>query len=273
MKNKILIVGKGYIGTHLAQTLQCPVSGQRISSFKDIQRLLDRYRPNTIINCIGHTGKRNVDDCELELDQTLSANTFVPILLAEAAWRKNIKFVHISSGCIYHYHYGKQEPIDEDRIPDYYDLYYSRTKIYAENVLTQMAKRCNILIARVRVPLDDAPHPKNLLTKLIRYQKIIDVPNSVTYLPEFVNAMKHLLRLNAEGIYNIVLKDALYYPDLLTLYQKYVPDYRFKVIPLRNLELVRTNLVMSARKLANSGFHVSSTKDILKKCVQRYVKS
>ena len=100
--NKYLIFGKGYIGGRLQGVLHCPIAERRIQHFSDAQAAIDQYRPKIIINCIGFTGENNVDDCEKDIDRTLNANTFVPIMLAEAAFRNKIKFVHISSGCIFH---------------------------------------------------------------------------------------------------------------------------------------------------------------------------
>ena len=84
MKNKkILILGKGFIGSRLQKELGGNIDGSMISCFADAQKLVDKYHPKIIINCIGVTGKHNVDDCELEKDTTLLANSFVPIILAE----------------------------------------------------------------------------------------------------------------------------------------------------------------------------------------------
>ena len=273
MNDKILVLGKGFIGSRLAEYFRCPVSGQKISTFKQIYALIEKYKPTVLINCIGHTGKNNVDGCELAIDKTLFANTYIPILLAEASLRHNIRFVHISSGCIYHYDYARQKPITEARIPDYFDLYYSRSKIYAENVLTQLAKRHNILIARIRIPLDNRPHPKNILTKLIGYKRVINVPNSVTYIPDLMRSLAHLVRLNARGVYNIVCKRGLYYPALLDEYRKYRPDFQYQVIRVRDLKLARTNLILSTAKLERSGCRVRDISEVIDECVRDYVQS
>jgi dTDP-4-dehydrorhamnose reductase len=272
MKHRILILGKGFIGDRLQEELSCGVSTRRISAFSDIFSQIQRYRPEILINCIGHTGAGNVDGCELALDKTLQANTYIPILLAEAAYRHKIKLVHLSSGCIFHYDYARQRPITENPIPDYYDLYYSRSKIYAENVLRGLARRCNILILRIRIPLDVRPHPKNLLTKLISYKTVIDVPNSVTYIPDFIRALRHLIKIDARGIYNVVAKGPLRYPALLDVYRNYVPGFQYKVISLKQLKLARTNLILSTRKLERTGFKVRPINEILRECVQEYVK-
>lgn len=102
MRNKILILGKGFIGSRLQEELNCGVSDRKLYSYKDAEEEIIKFEPEIMINCIGNVG-RNVDECEKDLDKTLIANTFVPILLAEAAIRNNIRLVHIRSGCIYHY--------------------------------------------------------------------------------------------------------------------------------------------------------------------------
>lgn len=271
MKDKILILGKGFIGERLREAFNCKVSAQRIYTFAGAQKLINKFRPKIIINCIGHAG-RNVDDCELDIDKTLMANTFVPIILAEAALRNKIKLVHISSGCIYAFNYKKGKPITEEKIPDFFDLFYSRSKIYSERALEILCDKFNILIIRIRIPLDDRPHSKNLLTKLINYKKVIDLPNSVTYIPDFVRALKHLIKIDAQGIYNVANKGGLWYPDLMEVYKKYVPAFKYQIVDFEKLNMVRTNLLLSTRKLERSGFKVRPIKEVLDECVREYLK-
>lgn len=271
MKNKILILGKGFIGSRLREEFDCQLSDARINTLAEAEEVIKRYSPEIVINCIGFIG-RSVDDCELHKDKALTANTFVPIILSEAALRNNVKLVHISSGCIYHYDYSLGVPISEEITPDFLELYYSRTKIYAERALEALLSKYPILIARIRVPLDYRPGPKNILTKLIEYKKVIDLPNSVTYIPDFVAALKHLIGKQACGIYNIVNKTPLRYPELLEVYKEYIPDFKYEVIDYRKLNLVRTNLVLSTKKLESTGFKVRDIHEVLGECVRSYIK-
>ena len=273
MKDKILILGKGFIGNKLQKEFSCDISGKKIYSYSDADKEVKRFNPKLIINCIGVTGENSVDDCELVKDDTLIANSFVPLILAEMAIRHDIKLVHISSGCILHYDYKNDYPIKEDFIPDFFDLFYSRSKIYSEQPLNILSKKYDILIPRIRIPLDNQPSPKNILTKLINYKKVIDLPNSITYLPDFVKALRHLIRTDARGIYNVVNKGALRYPELLDVYKKYVPEFKYKVISYKDLNLVRTNLILSTKKLENSGFKVRKISEVIEECVQGYVNS
>ncbi|MFA6217336.1 MAG: sugar nucleotide-binding protein [Candidatus Omnitrophota bacterium] len=269
MKNKILVLGKGFIGTRIKESLCCDSSDTRITSYRDALKVIQKFKPHTIINCIGHIGK-NVDYCELDKDKTLLANSFVPVILAEVALRNNIKLVHVSSGCIYHYDYALDKPLTEERVPDFFSLFYSRTKIYSEAALSILARTYPVLILRIRIPLDNRPYVKNLLTKLTGFPGVIDLPNSVTYIPDFIEALKHLLSINACGIFNVVNKGGLRYPELLDVYKRYVPDFSYRVIDCKKLRLVRTNLLLSTRKLEHSGFAVRSIHDCLDECVRQY---
>jgi len=203
----------------------------------------------------------------------LLANSFVPVMLAEACLRDNIKLVHISSGCLFKFDYKIDKPIREGNENYFFKLFYSRSKIYSERAIEALTRDYNILIVRIRIPLLNSSHPKNILDKLIKYKNVIDVPNSVTYIPDFVKAMKHLLRIDARGTYNIVNKGSLHYPKLMRVYQKYVPAFKFETITKKKLNLVRTNLILSTAKLEKSGFKVRNINSVLEECVKEYLKS
>ncbi|MEI6831452.1 MAG: sugar nucleotide-binding protein [Candidatus Omnitrophota bacterium] len=274
MINKnILILGKGFIGERLQKEFGCRIDGSIVNSFSDAERLVKKYNPKVIINCIGITGRRNVDDCELDIDVVLLGNSFIPVILAEVCLRNNIKLVHISSGCIFNYDYKKNKLINEESEDYFFKLFYSRSKIYSERAIEVLARDYNILITRIRIPLINEKHPKNLLDKLLKYNKVIDIPNSVTYIPDFIKAVKHLIKIDARGVYNVVNKSGLRYPELMRVYKKYVSSYEFKVVPVKSLGLVRTDLILSTAKLEKSGFKVRNINSVLEECVKEYLKS
>jgi len=270
-KSDILVLGAGFIGKRIQRELKCVICLKKIRGFDDVEAIISNYKPKIIINCIGYVGK-NVDQCELNKNKAIFANTYVPILLAEAAFRHQIRLIHISSGCIFKYDYKKNLPLIETRRPDFLGLFYSRTKIFSEAALEGLLPKADILILRIRVPLDSRPHPKNILDKLIKYKKIIDIPNSITYIPDFIKALKHLVNYKAKGVYNIVNDGALRYPDLMDIYKKHKPDYRYKKISLKQLGLVRTNLLLSTKKLKKTGFKVRNINHILEECVKEYMR-
>jgi len=271
MGNKILILGKGFIGERIQKALSCDVSEKLMYSYDDAESEVLRYQPKVMINCIGSTGAKNVDGCELDKNTTLLTNTFIPIFLGEVALRHSIKLVHISSGCIFHYDYIKNTPVTEDDAPDFLDLFYSRSKMYTDRALECLLPQANILILRIRIPLDNRPHPKNILTKLLNFKKVIDIDNSVTYLPDFVKMVSHLLSIDAQGIYNAVNKGGLRYSQLLDTYKKYKPEFTYSTMSTSELKTPRTNVVLSTEKLEKTGFVVRPITEVLDECVKSYL--
>lgn len=273
VNNKVLIFGKGFLGSRIQKELGCEITDRWINVYKDAEEELDKYKPDIVINCVGYIGKNNVDDCEKDIDFTLKANVFVPVILAEACLRENIKFIHISSGCIYDFDYSKPEPVKETDQPYYFKLFYSRTKIYSEKALVNLSEKLNVLILRLRIPLDNRNHPKNIISKLIRFKRIIDVPNSITYIPDFIEALKYLIKIDARGLFNVTNKGALRYPELMDVYKKYRPDFQYEIIALKDLKLDRTNLILSTEKLEKTGFKMRKIQDILEECVKGFINS
>jgi len=272
MGKDILIFGNGFLGNRIHEEIDSDITNVKIYNYYDAENEIDKYNPKVVINCIGDTGINNVDDCEKAPAKTLNSNVFVPIMLAEACIRRNIYFVHISSGCIYHYDYEKDNPIDEYRNPDFFDLFYSRSKMYSERVLDILTYKYNILIARMRIPLDNVPHPKNILTKLIKFKKAIDIPNSVSYIPDFIDALEHLIINRDIGIFNIVNKGGLRYPALLDTYKAQNPLFTYEIIDYKKLPTPRTNLLLSTRRLDEVGFQMRHINDVLDECVFIYIK-
>jgi 3,5-epimerase/4-reductase len=280
MQNKdILVLGNGFIGTRFKEYYGCQNEyTPRIEKYKDIEDLLNTYtyagiNKKVIINCIGSVGHNNTDDCEYDIDKTLFANTYIPILLTEYCRRYKIKLVHISSGCLF----GDQtfKPINEEQRPDFYKLFYSRTKIYAENALKDEIVKIgssNTLIVRIRIPLDNKSNRRNLLNKLIKYKKVIDVPNSITYIPDLLKITHQLIEKDFTGIFNVVNDGALKYKELLDVYKKHKQDFNYEVVEYNEVvKTPRTNIILSTNKLKRCKIEVRDIHDILDECVTEYL--
>lgn len=267
-----IILGDGYIAYKIKSYFNFPIVKNRINFYEDVECVIEEFKPECIINCIGFTGYQNVDDCENDINKTLQSNVMVPLLLAEACMKYKIKLIHISSGCIYNYDHDMMAPLSETAFPTFFDLAYSRSKFYAEEALCPLTIEKDILITRIRIPLDNESSPRNVLTKLLYFKEIIDIPNSVTYLPDFMKALDHLMVIDARGVYNTVNDGGLRYPELLDFYNKYVENpHEYKVI--YTLPMPRSNLLLSTKKLSDSGFNVRHIKDVFKECVTTYIKN
>lgn len=274
-KPKVLIIGNGYIGNRIGGELNYKILVGKIKKFSDVEKFSVNIKPDVVINCAGFVGKNNTDGCEDDIDNTIQANTFVPFLLAEGMVRFNYRLIHISTGCMF----GRNPAmgaVTEMEGPDYTDLFYSRSKVYAERGLLYLTEKFPLLMLRIRIPLDYIPHSKNLLTKLINYRKVIDIQNSVTYLPDFITMLKWMVerRPHATGVYNATNFGGLYYPLLMDAYKKYHPEYEYEIYDRKEFakDKNRTNLVMSVQKLSALGWQMRSIEAVIPECVREYVK-
>lgn len=266
----MIVFGNGFIGRRIAQSLGCDQSLTHGLTVEKAISEIEQAHASVVINAVASTGTTNCDECEDDKAASLEANVLVPIILAEACYRTGRKLVHISSGCIYKFDYTYDQPLSESRTPDFFDLFYSRTKIYAEYALRPFP---NILTIRLRTPLDDRPHRRNLLTKLLGFSRVIDMPNSVTYLPDMLEALQHLIGIDARGVYNLVCSGALCYPELLRVYERVSGSkLEYTIIRPEYLNLIRTNLLLSTDKLSSTGFKVRDIRDVLSECVEEYIR-
>jgi dTDP-4-dehydrorhamnose reductase len=84
--------------------------------------------------------------------------------------------------------------------------FYSWTKVWAENLLTERAARgtLKVLILRPRQLLSSMVSPRNALVKMMTYSKFIDTPNSCTIVEDLMDVTAKLVAKDATGLYNVV---------------------------------------------------------------------
>ena len=155
-----------------------------------LRHLLDITRPEFVINSAGYTGKPNVDACELHKTACLNGNAVFPGLLMESCAEKNIPWGHVSSGCIYTGSRPDGSGFTEEDAPNFTFRqnncsFYSGCKALGEEIL-RAASQCYVW--RLRIPFDQIDNPRNYLTKMVSYARLLDARNSLSQLDEFVRA-------------------------------------------------------------------------------------
>lgn len=108
---KVRVIGSGFVSDHLSYE-KIP---QRLESLEQIRLILSSYPCDVLINCIGKTGRPNIDWCENNKLETAWANVAIPIALAEECAKRKIKLIQIGSGCIY---FGESPHTLSDKIND-----------------------------------------------------------------------------------------------------------------------------------------------------------
>ena len=214
-----LIIGNGYVAHLFLQALPgATLCYSKIYGLQQAQSIIAKSAPSFLINCAGITGRPNVDWCETHVPETFFGNVALPIMLATAAHEQGVHFTNIGSGCIYEGdNLGKG--YSELDLPNFKGSAYSRSKALAEQALTEFSA----LQIRLRMPLDHIPGSRNLLTKLISYAQtgnpIVSAPNSISYMPDFVQAVRQLIHARVSGVYNVINPGAITHEFLLREYE------------------------------------------------------
>ena len=191
-----LIGGGGYVGQVFQQQLRDTgrnfvVLSRRTVNYYDRDTLISHLKQQNVsfvINCAGYMGKPNVDACEKRKGECIEANAVLPGIIRDACEHLNLPFGHISSGCIYAGDGPDGRGHSENDPPNFCFRtnncsFYSGCKAMAEEVLAD-AEQC--FIWRIRIPFNSEDSPRNYLSKLLQYDRLLNVRNSLSNLDQFV---------------------------------------------------------------------------------------
>jgi 3,5-epimerase/4-reductase len=257
---KILLFGsRGFIGKHFMQLYPgAVVSDIDIAEPDQVREALDTHKPDIVINAAGKTGRPNIDWCEDHREETLRANVTGPLILLHECSTRNIYWVHCSSGCIYEGDNGGRGYAEEDA-PNFTGSFYSRTKALLDQLLLESATPP--LIVRFRMPFDASGNPRSLLTKLKNFEKVLDVQNSYTCIPDFLLAVESLITERETGIFNIVNPGTLSPYQIMQIYADHIDSsHTFERLLPEEAEFAtkvrRSNCVLSTEKLQKKGIQL-----------------
>lgn len=245
----ITLVGHGYVGKYIAQELINQNLEFRWIDHQIVKNSGLPWGTKFIINAAGFTGVPNVDACENAKDETIEGNVTFPLILEQKAKVLMAPVLHISSGCVYTgYVDGGWE---EDDVPNFtFDngSFYSASKALFQDLwLDQYAYKSYIF--RIRMPFGPDNDPKNLLSKLKKYNKLIDNVNSLSNVEEVAKAAVHFALTRPEfGLYNAVNPIGISTKEIaamLDLDKEWMTPEEFKSISVAP----RSNCVLSTNKM------------------------
>ncbi|PAW77642.1 MAG: dTDP-4-dehydrorhamnose reductase [Verrucomicrobia bacterium Tous-C9LFEB] len=211
----VLVGGSGYVGTayqsyfnsHGIPFVSVNRSTLNLCDKDAVSKFFKELKPQFLVNAAGYTGKPNVDMAEKEKTRCLLANTILPGVLYEVCTDQKIPWGHISSGCIFSGSRPDGSGFTEEDTPNFSFRqnncsFYSGTKALAEEI---MEGSTDCYTWRLRIPFNEVDGPRNYLSKVINYAKLIDVRNSISQLDEFVRATWLCWEKRVPfGVYNIV---------------------------------------------------------------------
>jgi dTDP-4-dehydrorhamnose reductase len=294
-----LLGGSGYVGTAYQALLTrkgLPFRNVRRADFDytdraGLTKLLRREQPEFLINAAGYTGKPNVDACELHKAECLLGNVVLPGTIARACAEAGVPWGHVSSGCIYTGARPDGSGFTETDTPNFTFRtnncsFYSGTKGLGEEVLaastgSPQAGAPNLYIWRLRIPFNEVDGPRNYLSKLMRYDTLLDAANSISQLDEFVAATLACWENRAPfGTYNVTNPGHITAREIVALIKKTGvshKDFKFFADEAAFMRTAaktpRSNCVMDSRKLAATGIRLTEVHEAVERDLRRWVKA
>ena len=131
----------------------------------------------------------------------------------------------------------------------------------------------NVCTLRVRMPISsDLENPRNFIIKISRYNKVVNIPNSMTVLDELLPISIEMAKRNLRGVWNFTNPGVVSHNECLELYKKYInPEFKWSNFTLEEQAKVivaaRSNNEMDASKLTKEFPELLSIKESLIKYV------
>ena len=270
-----VILGKGFVGTHLSHYFKQNNIDHKIFS----QSELDYTDPNTfkdfldtndkdikwVINCSGYTGVPNVDACEDNKEFCYAYNVLYPMQVVKLCNQYKIPVIHIGSGCIYS---GYEKEFTEEDTPNF-GIYSNQSSYYSKckHVFETFAKEFNCYVLRIRIPFTDILTRKNYFSKLLNYDTLINELNSVTSLNDFDEFVVRFINTKPEyGIYNVVNPEPVKAEEVIEILKdNKIVNSKWRFIELKDLNTKanRSNCVLTTDKIKDLGLQLPNTRTSL----------
>eukprot|EP01098_Paradermamoeba_levis_P000931 TRINITY_DN11054_c0_g1_i1.p1 TRINITY_DN11054_c0_g1~~TRINITY_DN11054_c0_g1_i1.p1 ORF type:complete len:307 (-),score=91.15 TRINITY_DN11054_c0_g1_i1:38-853(-) len=231
------------------------VSKHRLEDRNKIEQELDEVKPTHVLNAAGKTGRPNVDWCEDHQQETIRSNVIGTLSLVDLCFARNIHVTNYATGCIYAY--DEKHPLGsgigfkEEDTPNFDGSFYSKTKATVEKLLGSYP---NVLTLRLRMPISDDLHSRSFITKITKYEKVVDVPNSMTILTDLLPVSYDMSVKGLKGVYNFTNPGVISHNQILALYKEFIdPNFAWKNFSLEEqakiLKAGRSNNELDVSKL------------------------
>ncbi|KAF5734460.1 bifunctional dTDP-4-dehydrorhamnose 3 5-epimerase/dTDP-4-dehydrorhamnose reductase [Tripterygium wilfordii] len=259
---KFLIYGRtGWIGGLLgklcdSQGIEYAYGSGRLEDRSSLEADIAGVNPSHVFNAAGVTGRPNVDWCESHKVETIRTNVVGTLTLADVCREKGLVLINYATGCIFEYDaghpLGSGVGFKEEDTPNFTGSFYSKTKAMVEELLKNYENVCTL---RVRMPISsDLSNPRNFITKITRYEKVVDIPNSMTILDELLPISIEMAKRNLTGIWNFTNPGVVSHNEILEMYRDYIdPNFTWKNFNLEEQAKVivapRSNNELDSSKL------------------------
>ena len=122
------------------------------------------------------------------------------------------------------------------------------------------------------MPITSDYNPRNFITKIITYEKICSVPNSMTVLPDLIPIMIDLAIKKHVGTVNLVNPGLISHNEILEMYREIVDNnFTWKNFTVEEQNQIlasgRSNNYLDTSKLESMYPELLSIKESVRKCL------
>ena len=224
---KFLIYGSnGWIGgmfiDYLNKNIKNVTVVKGLARVNDQDSVLDELKDSGCTHVIGFIGRthgtvdgnliNNIDYLEYpgKLYENVRDNLFSPMILAEYCKMLKIHYTYIGTGCIF----DGPGLYGETDLPNFFGSSYSIVKGFTDTLM----KMQPVLNLRIRMPISSIPDSRNFITKISKYSKICNNPNSMTVLDDFFPIFVDLMLNKITGTLNCVNPGLIDHNEILNMY-------------------------------------------------------
>jgi 3,5-epimerase/4-reductase len=204
-------------------------------------------KPDRVISLVGRTrgpGHNTIDYLEQKgkLLENMRDNLWSPIVLAHACSGRGIHLVYMGTGCIFHY--DSAHTVDngvgftEQSDPNFFGSSYSTCKGFTDRLMRLMFSTSTLNV-RIRMPITPDNSPYNFITKIVKYERVINIANSMTVLPALLPKLVDMSINKVTGTINLTHPGAISHNEVLELYKKHVdPTFTWKNFTLEEQDKI-----------------------------------
>lgn len=220
-----------------------------MKNISDVDKFIDEFKPNTVINCIGVLNKVAEENKPL----AVMVNSYLPHFVDKLCREKGVKFVHISTDCVFD---GKHGDYTEESFKDTTSFYG------ASKALGEVNNDHSVTLRTSIVGPDMNKNGIGLFQWFMSQQgeaggfdKVIWT--GVTTI-ELAKAIEKAIEKNLTGLRHVVNNDKIDKYNLLLLFKKYFN---------KDIEIVRKSDYVSNKSLIRTtdfDFEVPSYEDMVR---------
>jgi len=205
MKQRVLLIGKGHLGSYLKELWKLPAELHWTREMAEIDAAtLKRLNPDVVVNTAGKTDLRW---CEDNAAECFRCNVSAPIGVYRAvktAFNNKVPYIHLSSGCVWDGPYRPDGKPFQPNDPPTPACFYAWTKAACDSMLMDEATS-PLLLLRPRQVYSPLAAPRNTLTKLNGYPRLLDTANTMTSADTVARTIEIVLESKDAKVFNRIL--------------------------------------------------------------------